>query len=522
MRPRPSALLLLTLLLGCSDDGGTGPSGFDTTPPSSVQDLTAVASGEDRVTLTWTAPGDDGDTGRAAAYDLRYAQVEITEASWAGATRISGVAEPDTAGVEESFTLRNLSSDVTYYFALKTADERVNWSGLSNLASASPLADTEPPGKVDDLAVDSKTGRRVTLTWSAPGDNGFEGRAAEYDLRYALTEITEETWPDATPLTGLPAPASSHETELFTVTGLEPLTTYHFALRAADEVENWSELSNVLEVETASYWQLTTGGGTGPSWSPDGSQIVFSAYGEGNFDLYMIAASGGPALRLTDHPALDRAPAWSPLGDRIAFISDRGGEDRELYVMDAVAGAEPELVAGHAGEEIYSLTWSPDGSQIAYQVPFGGVIFSPNDIYVVSSSGGEPELLIEGGQDWGNWYPDWSPDGNSMAIMSTRDFQWGIWVVPLDGGEWLELAGGPGLTQNTRPSWSPAGDHIVYSSNRLDTYDIWIVDAGGGEADPLIVKPARNTSPAWSPDGSRIAFVSDQSGTSEIWLKLME
>jgi hypothetical protein len=91
----------------------------------------------------------------------------------------------------------------------------------------------------------------ATLTWTAPGDDGDVGTAAQYDLRYSTSPITPANWDSATPVTGEPTPAAAGATESFTVLGLQPNTMYYFAIKTADEVFNWSDLSNVPSITTS-------------------------------------------------------------------------------------------------------------------------------------------------------------------------------------------------------------------------------------------------------------------------------
>jgi predicted outer membrane repeat protein len=114
----------------------------DTTPPSAVTNLSIYSVKSDSVTLNWTAPGDDGDIGTAAQYDIRYSTSEITEENWDSAMQCTGEPAPKPAGEPETFTVTDLSPDTTYYFALKTADEVPNWSGLSNVVSCKTTAKT--------------------------------------------------------------------------------------------------------------------------------------------------------------------------------------------------------------------------------------------------------------------------------------------------------------------------------------------------------------------------------------------
>ncbi|HUW82310.1 MAG TPA: Calx-beta domain-containing protein, partial [Phycisphaerae bacterium] len=107
----------------------------DTTPPADITDLAASNPQAYSVDLTWTAPGDDGTTGTASSYDVRYSTATISEANWGSATQASGEPSPSSAGSPESMTVSGLSSETTYFFAIKTRDEVPNESGLSNVVS---------------------------------------------------------------------------------------------------------------------------------------------------------------------------------------------------------------------------------------------------------------------------------------------------------------------------------------------------------------------------------------------------
>ncbi len=108
-------------------------SGSDTTAPAAVTNLAVDSSASSSVTLTWTAPGDDGNTGTAASYDIRYSTSPITTANWASSTQATGEPAPAAAGTNQSYTVSGLSADSTYYFAIKTSDEAPNISDLCNV-----------------------------------------------------------------------------------------------------------------------------------------------------------------------------------------------------------------------------------------------------------------------------------------------------------------------------------------------------------------------------------------------------
>jgi len=111
----------------------------DATPPATVTNLRTSNPSLDSITLNWTAPGDDGNTGTAWKYDIRYSTSPITDANWNTAAQCAGEPAPKPAGSSEAFTVHGLTPNTTYYFALKTADEVPNWSGLSNVASGATL-----------------------------------------------------------------------------------------------------------------------------------------------------------------------------------------------------------------------------------------------------------------------------------------------------------------------------------------------------------------------------------------------
>lgn len=123
-------------------------------------------------------------------------------------------------------------------------------------AGGSFTVDTTPPANVTDLAVSGATTNSLTLTWTAPGDDGNNGTAAEYDIRYATSNIDNETWGFATQVSDEPAPGPAGSNETFVVGGLTPATTYYFALKTGDDAGNWANLSNIAHGAT-----LRSGGG---------------------------------------------------------------------------------------------------------------------------------------------------------------------------------------------------------------------------------------------------------------------
>jgi hypothetical protein len=108
------------------------------------------------------------------------------------------------------------------------------------------LGDTTPPDPPSELAVTSKSNECVTLSWVAPGDDGKEGKAVRYEIRYSTEPIDLDTWESARPWPDLPSPSESGLVDSVVIGGLDPGTQYFFAARAADEAGRWSTLSQVL------------------------------------------------------------------------------------------------------------------------------------------------------------------------------------------------------------------------------------------------------------------------------------
>ncbi len=101
------------------------------------------------VTVLWTAPGDDGNSGTATSYDIRYSTSSITSANWGQATTVPGEPAPSVAGSNESMTIAGLQGSTLYFFAIKTSDESGNESGLSNVLSVTTGDDVAPAAIVD-------------------------------------------------------------------------------------------------------------------------------------------------------------------------------------------------------------------------------------------------------------------------------------------------------------------------------------------------------------------------------------
>jgi hypothetical protein len=242
-------IILAASLLNCGEKSPQAPDDNinynDTIPPAAITNLTVRTPTTTSITLVWMAPGDDGTTGQAAEYDIRYSSSLITEQNWDSALQVSGVAAPKPANQLETFIVNGLSSAEDHFFAIKTSDEEGNQSQISNCPMGTTAQELSPPAAITDLEASASSETEVLLTWTAPGDDGLIGTASQYDIRYMPWRSAGFNWSDATSVIGEPVPKPGGEPDSFIVDGLDPETNYYFAMMTSDEVPNVSEVSNV-------------------------------------------------------------------------------------------------------------------------------------------------------------------------------------------------------------------------------------------------------------------------------------
>jgi eukaryotic-like serine/threonine-protein kinase len=221
----------------------------------------------------------------------------------------------------------------------------------------------------------------------------------------------------------------------------------------------------------AHFEQLTymQGPEVSPNLSPDGTLLVYSAYTNGNWDIFLQRTRGSKAINLTaDSAADDRQPTFSPDGESIAFRSERDGGG--IFIM----GATGESVRKIASDG-FSPSWSPDGRT---------VVCSTVDVI-------EPEVRLAFGR------------------LLLIDLQTG-YVRPHPSV----------IPDAVQPRFSPHSDWIAYAgraSPDAKTMDIFAVKSGGGNALNLTADRVVEWSPAWAADGRSIYFSSRRTGTMGLW-----
>ena len=166
-----------------------------------------------------------------------------------------------------------------------------------------------------------------------------------------------------------------------------------------------------------------------PSADAAEGQIAFMSDRDGNWEIYLMNADGSGLTNLTQNPAFDSSPAWSPDGRRIAFWSSRDGDGYGgIYVMNADGSGLTNLTQDRVDDASHVSVWSPDGRRIAFVSRRDG----NSEIYLINADGsGLTQLTQHGADDPSS--PVWSPDGRRIAFQSDRDGNVEIYLVNADG-----------------------------------------------------------------------------------------
>lgn len=220
-------------------------------------------------------------------------------------------------------------------------------------------------------------------------------------------------------------------------------------------------------------------------------------------DLQRFDLTNGTSHPLTHDGAEYAQPTWSPDGTRLLFRGKTNGENW-IQVMDAEGANRHTLAAGIAP------AWSPDGRMIVYAapLPIKGEQAPRYALYVMDESG-QNQTRISGPEFVSVSDPTWSPDGKTILFAARSGEDGGVDLYQIDPAEGTPepLTHSPDIRES-HPAFSPDGKRIAFSANDGANVDLYLMHADGSEIVRLTgaENGVRHMSPAWSPDGAYLAF----------------
>lgn len=482
---------------------------YELDPPSPITDLDASPGADlGTVELTWTATGDDFNSGTAAQYLVRYSTSPIdSDEAWNGAADVEGEPLPQVSGSDEAMVVAGLTPGQFYYFAIRAKDDGNNVSGLSNSPGATAQADSNvgagtyddsninilyggswspytsggpynntlrlcnvpnstatftftgtqisliytkyssrgnieitidggtpvllnmysksllwqqrwdspilspgthtivfrhpggtkyididalvvsnpevvPPATVTDLvgATGAENGS-VDLGWTAPGDDGMVGTAVEYVVRYANAPITSEAeWAAAKEVPGAPVPSAAGTHESLRVKGLDPTKLYYFAMRAIDDADNMSGISNSASAQP----KMPDAVGVGKYDNVDPAILLIGAW-----ETYNKSGPYNATLHLTN--VADNKAMMRFTGTQVSLIYSKYPSRGNLEIT--IDGGTPILLNSYSKSLLWQQRWdSPmlsEGTHTLLLRHPGGTHYVDVDAIVVS----QPETI---------------------------------------------------------------------------------------------------------------------------------
>jgi Tol biopolymer transport system component/DNA-binding SARP family transcriptional activator len=265
------------------------------------------------------------------------------------------------------------------------------------------------------------------------------------------------------------------------------------------------------------------------AWSPDGSQLAFvrgnaaftyTRNAIGNIapsSIWIMAASGGEPVRITDAASLNTSPVWLPGGRGLLFISDRdGGRDLYRVALDRTghpSGAPSRLTTGLS---LHGIDLSRDGSVLVYTgfTEFANIWSLPIPAHAVTFSAAGAQPLTAGHQSIEGLAI--SSDGRWLAFDSDRSGNQAIYRMPIEGGDPEPLSADSG--DDFMPSWSPDARELAYYGFRQGRRQLFVMPVDGGPPAPVASDSGNQRFPDWSPDGRHLVFYSDRSGRFELYV----
>ncbi|MGM0771139.1 MAG: TolB family protein [Halobacteriota archaeon] len=241
-----------------------------------------------------------------------------------------------------------------------------------------------------------------------------------------------------------------------------------------------------------------------PAWSPDGQLIAYSS----EQAIWVMNVDGSEQTRIYDTMAWEGEPSFSADGKFVYFATEHVQPFSSNFIsirMVEVAEKSNSSQIAESTADKRAPVMSPDGTKIAYLSKAAGNY----DIWVMNPDGSENRQITDSADDEGA--PSWSPDGEKLVYS----LEGNILTVALDNSVPVVLR--DDAFANAHPVFSPDGTKIVFVSDRSGNSDLWVMNSDSLGLEQITFDNSTQTYPAWNPEGDKIAFASNEGGDFNIW-----
>jgi TolB protein len=217
--------------------------------------------------------------------------------------------------------------------------------------------------------------------------------------------------------------------------------------------------------------QLTSGVANNyfPDWSPDNERIAFVSDRDGNEDIYVMQMDGSQRRNISNHPARDIHPYWAPDGKRLLFNSTRDGDALQIYEVEADGTGLRRLVV--SPDDDSCARFAPAGDRFVY---LANLAIGQDDVILRDRDGTHPVKLTKYLAPDG--WPTRVPDGRRIVYSCARTGTFCLNVMDANGLEIRQLTFAEAPYSDARACVSPSQDRIVFNREQGETIGICIVD----------------------------------------------
>ena len=245
---------------------------------------------------------------------------------------------------------------------------------------------------------------------------------------------------------------------------------------------------------------------------PDGSEVAFSWNRSGTFEIFSAPLDGERIFQLTEANERSVWPRWSPDAKQLAFLRDRGGDERfDIWLVDRDGEHERNLT-NEPGVTHRDIAWSPDGTKLAYTANATGKSFA---VHLIDVTTGAKRALTDGVRD--DLQPRWSPDGTLLVFWSRREeirTNAELYVVAASGGDATRLETRGGVDgESIDPRWSPDGTRISFTTDTRGRQEVAVATYAEreiGRIERMTDSIHDEYGAVWRPDGRGLAYLHNE------------